>query len=314
MNPEPATTQAVPASPRRKSFLLVLYSGVATSALALLGVYLLDSSGSDFNIMGLYGDYVIPAGAMIVGAVASSGYGIASWFSGVKISRSLLWTVLAIQIGVYFIAQYIAFSHLHLVHREDGSPVGFFEYYDFMARSFAWKNESGTGRGAPLGIWGYAFRLLEIVGFVAGSLIVPAILYKAPYCQPCQRYMRTRHLSLFAASVPFKKIKKSDTAGKATHQAEQEQAFAQGKNVSESLLKMAAENKSDNFNQTLAHLASAKKAANKLPHRIILHLISCNQCHSGWLRSRLLSGKGKQLKTTELARADVPPEFVASIR
>ena len=61
-----------------QSYQLVLFSGLATSALTLLGIYLIDASGADFHIMGLYADYIIPAGAMIAGVAASSGYGIAS--------------------------------------------------------------------------------------------------------------------------------------------------------------------------------------------------------------------------------------------
>ena len=154
------------------------FCGLGHLGITLLGIYLLDASGADFHIMGLYADYIIPAGAMIAGIAASSGYGIASWLTGVKITRSLLLAVLAIQVIVYFAAQYIEFSHLKLMHL-NGTPVGFFEYYDYVARSFAWKHDGG-GHGEPLGIWGYFFRGLEIVGFAGGSLIVPLVMLKAP--------------------------------------------------------------------------------------------------------------------------------------
>src|ERR1700761_7758078 len=94
-----------------RSQLPVIFSGVATSALALLGVYLLDVRASDFHIMGWYADYVLPVGALIVGVVASSGYGLASWFTGVKITRSLLLIVLCLQLGCYTAAQYIEFAN-----------------------------------------------------------------------------------------------------------------------------------------------------------------------------------------------------------
>jgi hypothetical protein len=55
----------------------VILAGLLTTALALLGVYVLDAKG-DFNIMGWHLNYVIPGGAIIVGLVASSGYGVAS--------------------------------------------------------------------------------------------------------------------------------------------------------------------------------------------------------------------------------------------
>lgn len=295
-----------------QSFHLVLFSGLATSALTLLAIYLVDASGADFHIMGLYADYIIPAGAMIVGVAASSGYGIASWFSGVKITKSLLFAVLAIQVIVYFAAQYIEFSHMKLVHT-NGQPVGFFEYYDFVARSFAWKHDDG-GHGEPLGLWGYFFRGLEIVGFAGGSLIVPLVMIKCPYCQSCRRYMRTRQISLLAASVPAKKLKKADTTGQAAHIAEQQEAFERGKRLTEILQKMAADGQSADFQKTLAELQSKKKEAAKLPRRFSLHLISCKNCQSGQLLIKLLSGQGKQIKFTEVARSDIQPEFVRAIQ
>ncbi len=296
-----------------QSYFLVLFSGVATSVLALLGVFLLDISNSDFHIMGWYADYVLPVGALIVGVAASSGYGLASWLSGVKITKLLLWAVLTIQLIVYFAALYIEFSHLKLVHR-NGSPVGFFEYYDFIARSFAWKHDHDGGHGEPLGIWGYFFRGLEIVGFVGGSMIVPALLRKAPYCQACRRYMRTKQLSLLAASVPVKKFKKADTAGLAAYTAEQEEAFARGKRITEILQKLAGDGQAPEFKQTLAELEPKRKQAAKLPHRLSLHLVSCKRCQSGSLLVKLVSGQGKQLKMVELARNEVQPEFVRSIQ
>ena len=62
-----------PPPPRRsKPFSTVLYAGLATSALALFGVFLL-AKYTDEYIMGLYVNYVLPAGAMLVGVVAASG-------------------------------------------------------------------------------------------------------------------------------------------------------------------------------------------------------------------------------------------------
>lgn len=151
-----------------------------------------------------HADYVLPIGAVIVGVAASSGYGLSSYFSGVKITRSLLWIVVGLQLAAYIAAQYIEFANLHLIHRADNSPVGFFEYYDLVARSFAWKQDNGHA-GEPLGVWGYFFRGLEVIGFVAGGMIVPAVLRKAPYCADCQRYMKTRQLVLVPASIPTKK-------------------------------------------------------------------------------------------------------------
>ena len=291
--------------------MLVLISGLATTALALLGVYVLDAK-ADFHIMGWYANYVLPIGAVVVGVVASCGYGLASWFSGIKITRSLLWIILAFQLAAYFAAQYIEFKSLHLVYRNSGTPVGFLEYYDATARSFAWKQSDGS-MGQPLGAWGYAFRGLEIVGFAAGGLIVPLILRKRPYCQTCQRYMRIRQLGLVPASVPVKRVKKSDAAGQAAYQAEHQQALDRGKQMVETLQQYAAGARTADFQKVLADLAPGKKQVARLPGRFNLQLIHCNRCYGGRFVVKLLLGQGKQLKQTDVSSTELNSEFARSL-
>jgi hypothetical protein len=308
-----ANPRSVPGGPREEQpFTPVLISGLITTALALAGVFLLARSSADINIMGWYADYVLPVGALIVGVVAASGYGLASWFSGIKITRSLLGIVLALQLFSYFGAQYIEFNRRHLVHGQDRTPVGFMEYYDRSARMMAWKNDQGV-TGQPLGAWGYAVRALEVLGFVGGGLIVPLILWKSPYCETCKRYMRTRTLGWVPSSVPVKKIKKSDTAGRAAHQAEQQQAADQGQQTIESLKQMALGDQTGDFKKMIAELGVSKKQTMKLPARFSLHIIHCRRCFSGALVAKQLLGQGKQLKTSEYARAELHPEFVRSI-
>src|SRR5262249_50527370 len=103
MNPAVETNPSVMGyGPREeKSYSMVLLAGLATTVLALVGVYVLDVIAPDFHIMGWYANYILPAGALIVGMVASSGYGLASWFSGIKITSKLLWIVLVLQLGAY---------------------------------------------------------------------------------------------------------------------------------------------------------------------------------------------------------------------
>jgi len=290
---------------------LVLISGLATTALTLLGVYLLDRYADDFHMMGWYANYVIPAGAILVGIAASSGYGLASWFSGIKITKKLLWMVLALQFVAYFAAQYIEFSNLHLVYHDTGKPVAFFKYYDFTARSFAWKQHDGS-MGEPLGAWGYFFRALEVIGFAGAGLIVPAALRKAPYCPACQRYMKTRQLALLPASVKVKKVKKSDEAGKAAHEAEQQQAFDAGKQTLATLQEFATSNSTAEFRSKLEELKPGKKLAAKLPGRFSVSLVHCKRCYAGQLVSKLQLGQGQHIKISELGRTELHPEFVRS--
>jgi hypothetical protein len=307
-----ANPMSAPVGPREEqSYLLVLISGLATTALTLVGVYVLDAN-TDFHIMGWYANYILPIGAVIVGVAASSGYGLASWFSGIKITRSLLWIVLVLQLAAYFATQYIGFKSLHLVHRKNGTPVGFVEYFDATARSFAWKQDNGSA-GAPLGVWGYAFRGLEIIGFAAGGLIVPALLRKKPYCQACQRYMRIRQLGLVPTSVPVKKVKKSDAVGLAAYEAEQQQAFDRGKQTVEALQQHAAGAKVADFQKILAELSPGKKQTAKLPGRFSLQLVHCNRCYASQFVVKQLLGQGKHLKQTDFSSTELHSEFARSV-
>src|SRR5687767_7603129 len=108
MDPETAVgVTGKPARVSRTPYLFVLQCGILTSVLALAGVYWLNKKATDFHIMGWYANYIIPAGALIVGLVAGSGYGIASWVTGVRIRRKLLWTVVLLQTGAYLGAEYV---------------------------------------------------------------------------------------------------------------------------------------------------------------------------------------------------------------
>src|SRR5688572_23856592 len=183
--------------------LFMIYSGLITTALTLAGVYWMNQNAEDFNIMGWYANYVLPVGAVIVGALAGCGYGIGSAMSGLKVSRRLLTLIVLFQVIAYFIAQYIEYRDI--VTRLGITGLGFWEYFHINAVSFAWKQKDGD-MGEPLGYWGYAFHALEVAGFALGGLIVPAVMMARPYCDTCRRYMKTRELGAIPAAVPARKV------------------------------------------------------------------------------------------------------------
>lgn len=297
--------------PERDRRLVVILGGLATTALALFAVWALDHFTEDFHVMGWYANYVLPIGALLVGLVASSGYGIASWASGEKITKSLLWTVLGLQVVAYFVGQYIEFRGLGL-HYDDGTPVGFLTFFDFAARSFAWQKNDGSA-GEPLGIAGYAFRLLEIAGFCGGSLIAPLLMKALPYCDSCRTYMKSRDAGLLPASIKAENIRKKDVAAQATHQAAQEEAFQRGAN----LLGMAADKAHGGdlhgFRALFAEYAPKKREIEKLPARIAVSVVGCPKCRNGYLLGTLRTGHGKHVQTQELGRRNLRPDFVQAV-
>ena len=96
---------------------------------------------------------------------------------GQKITRRLLWTVLALQVVAYFASQYIEFHSLGCstttARRWASSPTS----TSPRARS---PGNRKTARSARRSAPGDAFRLLEIVGFCGGSLAVPLLLRAVP--------------------------------------------------------------------------------------------------------------------------------------
>jgi hypothetical protein len=291
---------------KSKTSLPVLGVGLATTALALLGVWAASQASDEFYLMGWYVYYIFPVGALLVGLVAGSGYGVASWLTGVRISRNLLLAVLLLQVTSYFVAQYIEYRHLVA---EDVFPeVGFFSYFDARARSFAFKS------GDPMGGWGYVFRLLEIAGFAFGGMIAPLILRAKPYCENCQIYMRTKDLGLLPAGVKPQKIKKKDTEGQARFQEEHDAAWEQGMMSLEDLRRAGTEGKTSKFNEILEAHQLNQKEIGKLTTRISVSLSSCPSCHAGQLNAAQLSGQGDNIVREDLGSTEVNPGLAREVR
>jgi hypothetical protein len=323
--PEP-TAQIAPAAPasvnqaaaptvvRSNPFaMLVVLCGIASTALTLIGVYILDRLWPDFNVMGWYANQILPIGAMLVGVAASAGYGIAAWVGGLKFSKKLLWTILALQACAYFAAQYIEFASLHLVHRANNTPVGFLEYYDLTARSFAWKQHDGSA-GEPLGVFGYFFRLLEFIGFAAAGLFVPVVMRSNPYCDKCVRYMRTKQLGYVPASIKLKNISKKDVAANEAQAAELQKAMDAGKQRVEALQALASNSKVDGFTSELAALKMENKKSPSLPIRYVVELIHCPSCRAGHMKIGLLTGRGNHVQRKEVSTTRLHEDFVQLIR
>ena len=241
-----------------KPYFIVLMSGLLTSAVTLAGVYWLGKNTNDFHIMGWYANYVIPAGAMIVGIAAASGYGVASWLTGTRISKGLLLAVLFLQTGSYVTAEYVDYRDVMDGLRQQGLMFGpepsFLEYYDFKARNFAW-NKPGPGNqaGQPLGGWGYVFVLLGAAGFILSGLIAPAVLYAVPYCDRCQRYMKTKSCSAYCLrAYRRRRSPRATRQAQEAHAKEQEQAAVNADEAIARLHAAIAEGSTDTIKQESA--------------------------------------------------------------
>ncbi|HSN91761.1 MAG TPA: hypothetical protein VLS93_11085 [Anaeromyxobacteraceae bacterium] len=299
-------TPAASASPRRVAAgnpaPLVLAGGLATTALALAGVWAL-SRYAETNVMGWYANYVLPVGAILVGLVASSGFGIGSWLGGARITGGLLAAVAVALLAGYWAAQLLEF---HLLFPEgasfeDGTPAGFLDWYDAVTRSFAWEDHGKAG--APLGAFGYALRAGEMLGFAGGGLVAPALLRKAPYCSACRVYMRSPLVALLPAGIAPKRVSKRNVDELAARETQAREAYERALVGLERLLAAGRAGDPAAFAAAAAEegpLAS-RSAAEKLSARVHLQAVHCRRCGAGELRAQLVTGQGSQIRFAPLA-------------
>jgi hypothetical protein len=289
---------------------IVLVAGIVTSALALFGVWWLDANTKDWHIMGWYGDYVIPAGAIIVGLAAGSGYGIASYVTGLRIRRGLLWSVLGLQLAAYAAAQYLEFRALtseNPIVEDDGTPVSFARYYHLTAINFAWDDHGR--RGEPLGMWGYVFVGLGVLGFAAGGVLAPAALLKKPYCEKCRLYMKGRNLALVPACVKARRAKDADE--KLAYAEENLRAEATAQGVLDRVAAHAAKGDARAIQGELQPYpanGSEARRVGRLLRRLRVRLVHCRSCGSGYLQPTIMTGQGRGIRLQNLQRADVTPD------
>jgi len=194
----------------------------------------------------------------------------------------------------------------------DGTPIGFWGYFDFMSRAFAFEDSVTHKPGEPMGYLGYAFRALEILGFVGGGVLVPVVLRRKPYCDTCQRYKRTRDVAWLAASVPTRRISKRKVEAWQAHEAEQAAVSEQGRDALGAILAAARKGDPEKLAEELSTRgpSAQRRRTQKLPARIAVALIHCRHCRAGELQGTLITGQGRAVRRARLGQSPVTPDIV----
>ena len=296
----------------KKTSLMIVLAGITTSVITLFIVNYVSSFKNGIYLMGYYLDYVIPVGALGVGLVAGSGYGIASLLKGFKVNLFTLILILCLQITVYFMAKYIEFNQLN-INMDSESLIDFFHYYDVQVRSFAFDRSIGGEKGTPLGLLGYAINTLEILGFTLGALTPLLILYFKPYCENCRVYMKTTILCFIPAGVIPKKIKSKDQAGNEAYILEQKTELEKGNKKLEEIKEFIALNDSSNLISEIERIAKEKKNALKLTKMIKLELIACKKCGCGYMQPSLIHDINEKLKVEKLSKIKIPIDLIKKL-
>ncbi len=332
--------------------IMVILLGIVTTIISLALIWFLNSIG--FYLFGLTVLFVVPAGALLFGAVAGSGYAIGSQFTGVKVGGGLLVLIAALLVGGYGTAQYLDYkawtgnqqqSFQDAIEQfkaagkaaalENGEqfdeaafdeafkqdmkpkPIGFLEYYDSTTRNMSFGEVvefEGDQRGAPLGILGYGFRLLEILGFSLGGLIAPLALRASPYCRECQIYKKTHQLGLLPAGVKPRKVKKKDTAGQAQLEKDIQTALDGGLQLVNETAEAATEDNVSAFQDMMGAMKSNKKEIGKMTSRVQVELQYCPDCNQGDLVFKMLTGFNEDQSVEIIRKAPVSQTFSRQVR
>ncbi|WNJ90126.1 hypothetical protein [Bosea sp. 685] len=145
-----------------------------------------------FNLFSLSVWIVIPAGAMITGAAAASGYYFGSLLFHTRPTWFLLVQVIVVaalaQLAIYY-GEYSTLVLQNGVRVAD--RIGFSEYMDLTLTSAHLRvGRAQTDTGA-VGSFGYWLAAFQFVGFILGGVATYFFLRRHPVCQSCSRYLRT---------------------------------------------------------------------------------------------------------------------------
>lgn len=292
---------------RSNSITLVLASGIASSILTLLGNWWL--AGKDFNLMGMYVWFVLPAGAFGVGMLAGCGYVLAAWLRGQKVSTLLMASVFVLQCLAYAQAQYSEYQQAD-PHFADGTKMGFATYFDTTTRNIAFRGQHDKRPGKPVGGWGYMFRVFEFLGFSCGAGGALSMLRSTDYCETCERYMRRKGLVGLPAAAAKKKERRFDASG-TEHQVDlQAEAEQKCNAMLDSVVRWAEKHEAEPVKQLVRQWKPLRRRTNRLSRRVYLSLTYCPDCHQGLLKTEVGTGQGHGVRVQPLWTLAVDPQFV----
>jgi hypothetical protein len=136
--------------------------------------------------------FVIPVGAVLIGAAAASGAMLAAWLLNIRPSMTTAAISAAMAgIGSMFLIYYFGYVTLQLPDgRMATDLVSFGEYLDLSIT----KSHTRMGRRqqdlGEVGGLGYAIALIEIFGFVVGAFGLFCLILALPFCSTCRVYLK----------------------------------------------------------------------------------------------------------------------------
>ena len=136
--------------------------------------------------------FVIPVGAILAGCIAAVGYYLGARLFSLRPTPLILLNMVAISVGTFFLIHFLGYASLEINGKPVSDHLSFGTYLDILLRHQSvgfYLRHVEVGSTGELGGWGYAYALLQIVGFAFGGVAVFGYLFLLPYCDTCSRYL-----------------------------------------------------------------------------------------------------------------------------
>jgi hypothetical protein len=174
--------------------LMVAGMGAFTSILtAFILLYAEEYSGFSFYTWSFW--FIIPAGAILSGCVAASGYYFGARLFNVRPTYILLLNVVGISIGTFFLIHRLSYEFMEIKGVPISDIIPFWTYLSVVIEhtslTFSWR-ATQLGSTGEMGGLGYIHAVIQIIGFALGGLFIYIHLQSIPYCGACSRFLKMK--------------------------------------------------------------------------------------------------------------------------
>lgn len=164
--------------------------GLATSILvAIANVAVARMTGFDFFTFSIW--VIVPAGALLTGFAAASGYYFGSLYFHKRATATLLIQMVVIAGLTQLLIYWLGYATMVL---DDGRKVADFvpfgQYIDLILTKAHYRIGRGQTDTGEVGSMGYWIAGAQFVGFLFGGLAVFVYLKAKPVCTACNLYLR----------------------------------------------------------------------------------------------------------------------------
>jgi hypothetical protein len=302
--------QDVPSLRLRQPGVIVYLCGIATSLLTIFAVKW--GNAHDFYPMGWFVNGILPAGAIFIGIVSGVGYAVGSRLLHVKVGHWFLALMFVTGAVDYFAVQYFTYTS---ILDAAGAPPDAYSFIDYLrdhAENMSFRDRHGGNQpGSPLGLWGYCFQLLIVLGFAIGAMIPSLVVFGMNYCHRCQIYLKNHRIGYLRSPESWTEVK---ALAKAERKAALDQIGAAIVARAEHFAQSVTET---DFAQTDALMRDLdSQAPSDSAAHVVVTLMKCPRCDAHHLSASLFTyDAGKQNASAQLFVLDKtlkrPPRPVA---